>query len=90
MKPVIVSDTGALISLALELNLPLLIEETAGRKIAHSLGVEVSGIARQIVIAYQQNIIDGFEAKDKLSQMLKANRINRKIFDTLLAFVSVA
>lgn len=77
------------ISLALELKLPLLIEETAGRKVAHSLGLEISGIARQIAVAKKKGIIDAFEAKEKLSQMLKANRINKKIYDELLGTGSV-
>jgi len=69
------------ISLALNQNLPLLIEETYGRKIARSLGLKVSGIAKQIIIANRKNLIDFYDAERKLKELLKAHRINQRIYD---------
>lgn len=73
------------IQLALELQLPLLIEETVGRRVAQSVGIQISGIAGQIIKALRQGIISATEAQTKLSELLRAGRINRKIYDVLLA-----
>jgi hypothetical protein len=73
------------IQLALELQLPLLIEETIGRRVARNVGIQISGIAGQILKALRQGIISATEARDKLSELLGAGRINRKIYDALLA-----
>ena len=78
------------IQLALELQLPLLIEETVGRRVARSAGIQISGIAGQIVKAFRQGIISATEAHDKLSELLRAGRINRKIYEALLAAISKA
>jgi predicted nucleic acid-binding protein len=72
------------IQLALELQLPLLIEETVGRRVAQSVGIQISGIAGQIIKALRQNVISATEASSKLSELLRAGRINRKIYDALL------
>lgn len=71
------------ISLALKLDLPLLIEETAGRVVAHSLGLSISGIARQVVVACRKNVIQPSEADQKLQELLKGNRINQKVYGFL-------
>ncbi len=73
------------IQLALELQLPLLIEETIGRRIAQSVGIQISGIAGQIIKALRQDLIAATEAQNKLSELLRAGRINRKIYEALLA-----
>lgn len=44
------------IQLALELQLPLLIEETIGRRVAQKVGIQISGIAGQIIKAFRQDI----------------------------------
>lgn len=75
------------IQLALELKLPLLIEETVGRRVARGLGIHISGIAGQIVKAFRQGIISAAEACDKLSELLQAGRINRKIYEALIAAI---
>jgi len=75
------------IQLALELQLPLLIEETVGRHIAKNLGISISGIAGQIIKAFQQKIISATEAYNKLDELLKTGRINRKIYEALIAAI---
>ncbi len=78
------------IQLALELQLPLLIEETIGRHVAKSLGIPVSGIAGQIIKAFQQEVISATEAYNKLDELLKAGRINQKIYKALVVAISKA
>ena len=78
------------IQLALELQLPLLIEETVGRRVAQSMGIRVSGIAGQIIMAFRQNGISATDARDKLNELFRAGRINQKIYDALLNAISTA
>ena len=72
------------ISLAHQLNLPLLIEETMGRKIALSANIHISGIAGQIIKAFKSKIINKKDTKNRLEMLFKAGRINRKIYNTLI------
>ena len=76
------------ISLAKNLNLSLLIEESAGRRIANSMGLKFSGMARQVANACRNEIITNSEAKEKLLELLHANRINRKIYEAILIRIS--
>jgi predicted nucleic acid-binding protein len=73
------------IQLAQELALPLLIEKTVGRRVAERLGISISGIAGQIITAFRHGIISAQEARNKLLELLQAGRINRKIYEALLA-----
>ena len=73
------------IQLARELALPLLIEETVGRRVARGLGMAISGIAGQILQAFRRGIITAQEARNKLLELFQAGRINRKIYEALLA-----
>ncbi len=73
------------IRLAFELNTTLLIEETAGRRVASQLGIHISGIAGQVIKAFRQNLISAEETYSKLNELLKAGRINYKIYDALVA-----
>lgn len=75
------------ISLAHQLNLPLLIEETIGRQVALSAGLQISGIAGQIVKAFREKLIDKTETESKLQELFSGGRINRKIFNSLLETV---
>ena len=75
------------IQLALELALPLLIEETVGRRVARELGMAISGIAGQILQAFRRGIITAQEARNKLLELFQAGRINRKLYEALLAVV---
>ncbi|HSK81362.1 MAG TPA: hypothetical protein VLQ45_33220 [Thermoanaerobaculia bacterium] len=75
------------IQVALERGLPLLIEEEAGRQCARSLGLQISGIAGQVVKAFRAGLISSREAQDKLQELFEAGRINRKIHAALTAAV---
>jgi predicted nucleic acid-binding protein len=77
------------IYLALELRLPLLIEETIGRRIAENSGISISGIAGQIMKAYRQKLISAADARAKLGQLFHAGCINRKIHEDLIATLSM-
>jgi predicted nucleic acid-binding protein len=72
------------IQLARELALPLLIEETVGRRVAQGLGISISGIAGQILKVFRQGSLTAQEARNKLLELLQAGRINRKIYEALL------
>jgi predicted nucleic acid-binding protein len=58
--------------------------------VAQSVGIRISGIAGQIIKAFQQDIISGIGAVDKLSELFQLGRINRKIYEELLAVLSKA
>lgn len=75
------------IQLAYEQNLPLLIEEEKGRNLAQNLGLQISGIAGQILKAYRQEIIEVVEVKQKLQELLQAGRIGRKMYISLIATI---
>ena len=76
------------IQLARELALPLLIEETVGRRVAQGLGISISGIAGQILKAFRQGLLTAQEARKKLLELFQAGRINRQIYEALLAVIS--
>jgi predicted nucleic acid-binding protein len=75
------------IQLARELALPLLIEETVGRRVAQGLGISISGIAGQMLKAFRQGGLTAQGARDKLLELFQAGRINRKIYEALLAVI---
>lgn len=72
------------ISLAIELNLPLMIEEQEGRRVADALGVRFSGLARELVVAAHEARLDRADAADLLKALLKARRINEAVYGLLL------
>lgn len=71
------------IQLALERDLPLLIEEEAGRRVAQQLGLHISGIAGQILKAFRNGMLPLAEAQTKLRELLEAGRINKTIHEGL-------
>jgi predicted nucleic acid-binding protein len=75
------------IQLALELALPLLIEETFGRRVAQSLDIPISGIAGQIIVALRRGVITSQVAQNKLRELFRSGRINKKIYEALLASI---
>lgn len=78
------------IQLALDLQLPLLIEETAGRRVAQQVGLRISGIAGQIIKAFRQDLLSATESRSHLGALFQTGRINRKIYDTLITVISTA
>ena len=76
------------IQVALALQLPLLIEETVGRRVARQVGLHISGMAGQIIAALRRNVISGDEARHQLGALLRGGRINRNLYDALIADVS--
>ena len=72
------------ISLADQLSLSLLIEETMGRQIASAAGLHISGIAGQILKAFNDGLIPKAETEQKLRELYNTGRINRKILNSLL------
>lgn len=75
------------IRLAFELELPLLIEEEAGRAIARELGLQISGVAGQLLKAVREDTISADDASAKLTELRRAGRINRQIFEAVGAAI---
>jgi hypothetical protein len=74
---------GQAIRLALDLGLPLLIEEQAGREVAREIGVSISGIAGQLLRAVREEAVAPEEAKGMLVHLREAGRINRQVFEAV-------
>lgn len=72
------------IALAQELDLPLLIEEAAGRKAAQELHIPFSGIAGQILKAARLSILTRQQGYRMLEQLLHNGRIGRALFNLLV------
>lgn len=70
------------IALALEGDLPLQIEEEAGRTLARELGIRISGIDGQILRAVREEIIDAGLANRMLVALKKKGRINSRCLRT--------
>lgn len=71
------------ITLALQLGLPLLIEETAGREAARRLGLSISGIAGQLLKAAREGAYPPTEAAERLAELHRAGRINQRVYDAV-------
>lgn len=75
------------IRLALQLEIPLLIEEKAGRRVAQEVGVQISGLAGQVLKAFRHELLSTKEAQVKLAELLKERRINEKLYEHLIEAV---
>lgn len=78
------------IALAEEFDLPLLIEEEAGRAIARELGIDISGIAGQILRAVREEVIRGDGAHRMLAKLKEEGRINRQVFENITKAIEEA
>ena len=84
----IVSDTGPLITLEKLIDgfrfIRLLYDKVViPRQCARRLGIQISGIAGQVVKALRSGLISNQEAQDKLRELFEAGRISRKIHAAL-------
>jgi predicted nucleic acid-binding protein len=68
------------IALAEARQVPLMIEERKGRRVARALGLQIFGAAALIKIAFEEGGIDSHQAGDLLRALYRADRINRKVF----------
>ena len=71
------------IRLAFELGLPLLIEQEAGRAVARELGLQISGVAGQLLKAVREEAISTDDALAKLTELRRSGRINQQIFEAI-------
>ncbi len=51
---------------------------------AQALGLEISGIAGQVLKANKENLIDQEEAGQKFRELLNGRRLNRRFYKVLL------
>ena len=56
-------------------------------RVAQGMGLSISGIAGQVLKAFRQGAITAQEARNKLRELLQAGRMNRKIYEALLAVI---
>ena len=75
------------IRLAIERELSLLIEEEAGRAVARELGIQISGIAGQLLKAARERLISAEESVSKLTELRRAGRINQQLFEAVGAAI---
>jgi predicted nucleic acid-binding protein len=75
------------IALAAERGLPLLIEEEAGRSAARTLGIEISGIAGQILRAVREGTTSSGEGQRMLVALREKGRINQNVFEGVRAAI---
>ena len=75
------------IRLAIEQKLSLLIEEEAGRAVARELGIQISGIAGQLLKAARERLISAEEGVSKLTELRRAGRINQQLFEAVRAAI---
>lgn len=65
----------------------MLIEEEAARSVAPQLGVSISGIAGQVLKAFQENILRTEDSLNHLDELFTSRRINTKIYQGLVQTV---
>jgi predicted nucleic acid-binding protein len=75
------------IQLAQVEKLPLLIEEEAGRQVARSLDIPISGIAGQVLKAVRHDVLSAEDGAGRLQSLLAAGRINTRVYEAVLQAV---
>jgi predicted nucleic acid-binding protein len=74
------------ITLALEMDLPLIIDEKKGRKFAQSQGVEIIGLIGILRFLYIEKRVDKNQIKDIIVRLNDTNfRISNDLIDMILA-----
>jgi predicted nucleic acid-binding protein len=71
------------LALAMDRKLPILLEDADARRFAKSVGLTFVGIGGLILAAAQKSIIDRPEALRMLDALMVANRLPRRLRDTL-------
>ena len=75
-------------TLASQQKLPLLIEERLGRRVATGMGLQVSGVAGQILKARRNSLIPSAEALGLLEQLKQHGRIPKALHQELRKAIS--
>ena len=80
------SGESASITLALEKNVPLLIDEKKGRNVAANMGVEIIGLIGIIRFLYKKEKISKKRTEEILDKLSTSNfRVSKKLMDMVLA-----
>jgi len=77
------------IALAVEENLPILIHERKGRKVARELHLKVTGIAGEILKAYKNDIIEKSEAVNLIEQLYSISQINNYVYNQVIKAINI-
>ncbi len=72
------------IRLSKQLKLPLLIEEKDGRSVAQRVGLEISGIAGQVLKLHRMELISNSDYNELLSKLYQKGRISKVMYQKLL------
>jgi len=68
--------------LAVKKQLPLIIDETKGRKIAEGLGLVITGLAGLLILAVERNILNSKQAKNILNMAVQDSyRLSKLLHD---------
>ena len=76
------------IALAVEENLPILIHERKGRKVARELNLKVTGIAGEVLRAYKNGIIEKSEAVSLINHLYSASQINNYVYRQIISAIN--
>jgi predicted nucleic acid-binding protein len=72
-------------SVAMDRNLPVLLEDGDARRVAKSAGLQFIGIGGLVLAAARNGVVDRAEARRLLDGLFAASRINRRLLDALCA-----
>ncbi|TGO01899.1 hypothetical protein PN36_34640 [Candidatus Thiomargarita nelsonii] len=73
------------IELAVEKQLPLIIDEKKGRKVAQRLGLVVTGLAGLLILAVERNILTSKQAKNLLDAAVQDGyRLSEKLYEQVI------